>query len=50
MSGTSTKTVVVGIRLPMEVAEKAKKNAEHQERTLSQYLARILTTQIVRKR
>ena len=50
MAGTSTKTKVVGIRLPVDVAVKAQENAAKQGRTLSQYLARILITQIARKR
>lgn len=50
MSGTSKLTEVVALRLPVDVAKKAKINAEKQERTLSQYLARIVTTQVMRKR
>jgi len=50
MSGTSKVTEVVALRLPIEVAKKARLNAEKQERTLSQYLARIVTLQVMRKR
>ena len=50
MAGTSTITEVVAIRLPKDVAEKARGNSQKQGRSLSQYLARILVTQIARKR
>jgi hypothetical protein len=50
MSGTSKVTEVVGLRLPIEVAAKARLNAVRQNRTLSQYLAKIVTAQIARKR
>ena len=50
MAGTSTRTVVVGVRLPVEVAKKARVNAERGKVTLSQYLARILVLQVGRRR
>jgi len=50
MAGTSTITEVVAIRLPKEVAEKARGNAQRQGRTLSNYLAKILLVQLTRKR
>ena len=50
MSGTSKVTEVVGLRLPVEVAKRAKGNAERQGVTLSQYLAKIVIRQIARKR
>ena len=50
MAGTSTITEVVAIRLPKEVVAKARSNAAKQSRTLSNYLAKILATQLIRKR
>jgi hypothetical protein len=50
MAGMSTITEVVAIRLPKEVVAKARANAQSQDRTLSNYLARILVTQLTRKR
>ncbi len=50
MAGTSTRTKVVGVRLPVDVAVKAQENADKQGRTLSRYLARILVAQLMRKR
>ena len=50
MSGTSTLTEVVAIRLPKEVVAKARDNAGKQGRTLSNYFAKVLLTQLTRKR
>ena len=50
MSGTSKVTEVVGLRLPVEVARRARVNAEKRGVTLSQYLAKIITIQVTRKR
>ena len=50
MPATSSVTDLVTIRLPKEVVARAKTNAEKQNRSLSNYLARILVTQITRKR
>ena len=50
MAGTSTITEVVAIRMPKEVVAKARANAQNQDRTLSNYLAKILLAQLTRKR
>ena len=56
MSGTSTKTVVVGVRLPVDVAKKAQSNVARRKDqgeeglTLSKYLGGLLVKQIGRKR
>ena len=50
MAGTSTITEVVAIRLPKDVVVKARSNAEKQGRKLSNYLAKILVVQVMRKR
>ena len=50
MAGTSTKTGLVTLRLPVEVLEKARVNARRKEVTLSQYLGKILVLQIGRRR
>lgn len=50
MAGTSTKTVVVGIRLPNDIAKKAKFNADKRGITLSNYLSRVIVSTVGRKR
>ena len=50
MSGTSKVTEVVGLRLPVDVAKKARGNAERAKVTLSVYLAKIVIRQVGRKR
>ena len=55
MPGTSKKTVVVGVRLLVDTAKRARANVaarvdKGEAITLSQYLGRILEKQIGRKR
>lgn len=50
MSGTSKVTEVVGLRLPVDVAKRAKLNAAKQGVTLSVYLSKIVMRQVGRKR
>ena len=50
MSGTSTKTKAVMVRLPVDIARKVAENAEKQDRTVSDYLRRMVVLQVSRKR
>ena len=50
MPAKSNITDLVTMRLPKDVLAKAKVNAAKQDRPLSQYLARIIITQLTRKR
>ena len=50
MPGVSTKTKMVSIRVPLELLSKMMVNAEAQDRSLSNYIVRILAVQILRKR
>lgn len=50
MPGTSKKTVVVGVRLPIDVAKKVRLMAERRDLTTSQYVAGVVIAQVARKR
>jgi len=50
MAGTSSLTKVVGVRLPVDVAERVEALAKKRGVTVSQYLAKILILQVTRKR
>jgi len=50
MAGTSTLTKAVMVRLPNEIADKVARNAERQGRSVSDYLRRLIVTQVGRKR
>lgn len=50
MPGVSTKTKMVSIRVPVDLLAKMLVNAESQNRSLSNYVVRILSIQVMRKR
>jgi len=50
MSGTSTKTKVMMVRLPVEVAGRVEANARRRGIGVSEYLRGIVVVQVMRKR
>ena len=50
MPGVSTRTKMVSIRVPVELLAKMEQNAKVQDRSLSNYIVRILAIQVLRKR